>query len=320
MKTLNLVIILSVLFQTAISQTLPPPPPPPPPPPSSGQVSKADSLFNEGDIKGAVTEYNKMYMLKPGDSRIVYNYACALSRDGQIDSAFRYLNIAVNIEPEVRLLTDPDLLVLRESKKWDEFENNLVKLITAKSGDPIKDIGYAKALWKLLCMDQYCFYETLLAVRKLGPDSPVVSAMRRLQNMQNQKNVADLAVLLQEKGWPKKSQVGPEAAGAAFFVLQHSNATAQEKYLPMFEKSCRDNEGNWNQYALLFDRMRMNKNLPQRFGTHYNLDNRATGETLLYPLEDETRVDEWRKEIGLEPLKDYLKRTNIKYVPSTPKK
>ena len=141
-----------------------------------------------------------------------------------------------------------------------------------------------------------------------------------MQNMQNQKNVAELEVLLKEKGWPKKSQVGQEAAGAAFFVLQHSDATAQEKYLPVFEKSCRANEGNWNQYALLFDRMRMNKNLPQRYGTHYNLDNRATGETLLYPLEDDTKVDEWRKEIGLEPLNDYLKRTNIKYVPSAPKK
>jgi hypothetical protein len=320
MKTLNLVLILTVLFQTAFSQTIPPPPPPPPPPPSSGQINKADSLFNEGDIKGVVAEYNKMYRLKPGNSRIVYNYACALSRDGQIDSAFRYLNIAVNIVPVVMPLTDPDLLSLRETKQWDAFENNLIKLINIKSGNAIKDTGYAKALWKLQCMDQYCFYETMLAVRKLGPDSPVVIAMRRLQNMQNQKNVADLEVLLQEKGWPKKSQVGQEAAGAAFFVLQHSNAKAQEKYLPMFEKSCRENEGNWNQYALLFDRMRMNKNLPQRYGTHYNLDNRATGETLLYPLEDDTKVDEWRKEIGLEPLKDYLKRTNIKYVPSTPKK
>ena len=40
---------------------------------------------------------------------IVYNYACALSRDGQIDSAIKYLNMAVNIEPDARPLTDPDL-------------------------------------------------------------------------------------------------------------------------------------------------------------------------------------------------------------------
>jgi tetratricopeptide (TPR) repeat protein len=311
MKTIKLIAILAVFSQTVFSQTLPSPPPPPPPPPSAGQMSKADSLFNEGSIKETVAEYKKMHLLNPGDRTVVYNYACALSRYGQIDSALKYLNIYVNMDPGLRPLTDPDLLAIRESGKWDDFENNLI-LINNKSGNTIKDIGYAKALWRLQCMDQYCFYETLLAVRKLGPDSPVVTAMRRLQNMQNQKNVEDLGVLLEEKGWPKRSQVGPEAAGAAFFVLQHSNASAQEKYLPMFEKCCRENEADWQQYALMFDRMRMNRNLPQRYGTHYNLDNRATNERILYPLEDEKKVEEWRREIGLEPLKDYLARIGIK--------
>ncbi len=313
MKTLNLIAALAILSQTALSQTVLPPPPPPPP--SSGQLSKADSLFNEGNIKESVAEYKKMYMLNPGDRKIIYDYACALSREGQIDSAFKYLNITVNIEPDTRALTDPDLLTLREDIRWAGFENKLIELLGRKSGSPIKDVDYAKALWRLRCLDQYCFYETILAVRKLGPDSPVVSAMRRLQAMQNQKNLEELEVLLREKGWPKRSQVGPEAAGAPFFVLQHSNASAQEKYLPMFEKCCKENEADWQQYALMFDRMRMNQNLPQKYGTHYNLDNRATNERILYPLEDETKVDEWRKEIGLEPLQDYLIRSNISREP-----
>jgi hypothetical protein len=315
MKPLKLIAILAVLSQTALSQTVLPPPPPPPPPPSSGQVSKADSLFNEGNIKEAVSEYKKMYRLKPGDKKLVYNYACALSREGQIDSAFKYLNISVSIEPDTRALTDPDLLVLREDKRWAGFENSLIALLNTKSGNPIKDVEYAKDLWWLLCMDQYCFYETTIAVKKLGPDSPVVSALRRLQKMQNQKNLEELEVLLQEKGWPKRSEVGPEAAGAAFFVIQHSNAEAQQKYISMFEKRCRENEANCNQYALMFDRMRMNQKLPQRFGTHQYLDPSEGRTDELYPLEDESRVDEWRKELGMEPLRDYLIRSNINYKP-----
>ncbi|HBE42600.1 MAG TPA: hypothetical protein DDW27_15630 [Bacteroidales bacterium] len=62
----------------------------------------------------------------------------------------------------------------------------------------------------------------------------------------------------------------------------------------------------------MFDRMRMNQNLPQRYGTHPILDNKATGELKLYPLEDESRVDEWRKEKGLEPLNEYMARAGIK--------
>jgi len=169
-------------------------------------------------------------------------------------------------------------------------------------------------------MDQYCFYETGIAVRKLGPGSPVVTSLRRLQTMINDNNLKELESLLSQKGWPRRSEVGPEAAGAAFFVLQHSNALAQQKYISMFEKCCRENEGSWQQYALMFDRMRMNQNKPQRFGTHTYLDPRAGSPNELYPLEDDSKVDEWRKEIGLEPLKDYLTRTNIKYQPASVKK
>lgn len=315
MKTIRLFAILAILSQTALSQTSPPPPPPPPPPPVSGQWSKADSLFNEGNIRESVAEYQKMYRMLPGDLRVVYGYACALSRDGQTDSAFKFLAIAMNIEPDTRALTDPDLLALRDDPYWTSFENNLIALLTRKSGNQIKDVDYARALWRLQCMDQYCFYETILAVKKLGPDSPIVTALRRLQQMQNQKNLEELGALLKEKGWPKRSQVGADAAEAAFYVLQHSNATAQEKFLPMFRECCRENEASWQQYALMFDRMRMNMNLPQRYGTHYKLDNRTTNERILYPLEDETKVDEWRKEIGLEPLKDYLIRSNINKEP-----
>lgn len=289
---------------------------PPPPPPASGTMSRADSLVNDGDIKGAIEEYKKMYSLNPGDARIAYNYACVLGRGNQIDSAYKILDLAVKSNPSTTPLTDPDLLPLRDEKRWADFENNLISMLNKMNVNAIKDIEYARSLWRLLCMDQYCFYETGIAVRKLGPGSPVVTALRKLQTMINQNNLKELEDLLSKKSWPKRSEVGSEAAGAAFFVLQHSNAVAQEKYISIFEKSCRDNEASWQQYALMFDRMRMNQKKPQRYGTHAYLDPSAGRTDEFYPLEDEIKVDEWRKEIGLEPLKDYLGRTGIKYVPA----
>jgi hypothetical protein len=310
MKKLGLFVILAFMSQALPAQTATPTPPPPPS--SSVKVSVADSLFNEGNIKKAVEEYRKMYHTSSAGTNTAYDYACALSRDGQIDSAFRYLYISAGTDPGVRALSDPDLLALRADKRWVDFENKVMTTAGRKPENPIKDFEYAKVLFRLRCMDQDCFYETWLAVRKLGPDSPVVAALRRLQQIQNQQNLEELEALLLEKGWPKRSQVSSDAAGAAFLILQHSNATAQEKYLPLLEKCCRENEGDWQLYALMFDRMLMNKNLPQRYGTHYNLDNRSTNARILYRLEDETKVDEWRKEIGLEPLTDYLISSDIK--------
>lgn len=311
----SFVLFLMVLCTLAESQSLTLPPPPPP----SGKISTADSLKNAGDIKGAVEAYKKAYSLHRGDYNVAYDYACALSLDRQIDSSFKLLYIALSIEPSISVLTDPDLLPLHEDSRWKDFENNVISAVKIRTGVEFRDEEYAKTLCRLLCMDQYCFYETAIAVSKLGPGSPVVYALRRLQGMINEKNVRDLENLLSRKGWPKRSEVGQEASRAAFFVLQHSNAVAQEKYITMFEKACKENEASWQQYALMFDRMRMNQNLPQKYGTHNYLDPRAGNTNELYPLEDETKVDEWRKEIGLEPLKDYLTRTGIKYNPASAK-
>jgi hypothetical protein len=293
-------------------------PPPPPPSPGSARISKADSLVNEGDIKGAIAEYKKMYRLNSGHYRTAYNYACVLSRGNQTDSAFRYLNIAVKLNLSTAPLIEPDFIPLREDKRWAEFENNLVAMLNKRDGNTIKDTDYAKKLWRLQCMDRYCFYEVGIAVRKLGPGSPVVTALRKLQAMINDNNLKELESLLAQKGWPKRSEVGPEAAGAAFFVVQHSNAEAQAQYISLFEQRCREGEANCQQYALMFDRMRMNQNKPQRYGTHSYLDPSKGRTDELYPLEDPSKVDEWRKEIGLEPLKDYLSRTGIKFVTHNP--
>lgn len=121
MKTLRLLAAFTILSQTTLSQTVLPQPPPQPP--SWGQVSKADSLFSEGYIKESVAEYKKIYRSNPGDKTAIYDYACALSRAGQVDSAFKYLIITVNIEPDTRALTDPNLLALRDDVQWTVFEN-----------------------------------------------------------------------------------------------------------------------------------------------------------------------------------------------------
>jgi hypothetical protein len=326
MKTGKIFFTLGFSLATLIGESqVPPPPPPPPPPPhlpsaATDNSARADSLVFEGEIRHALEEYAKLVKLNPQNRRLIYNYSCLLSVDHQADSAFRYLYIAISKEPSERVFTDPDLINLREDSRWRDLEDYNIRMINLRTGKTVKDTSYARKLWKMLCLDQYSFYETSLAARKLGPDSPVVSALRRLQDMKNANNLRELEVLLTVKGWPERSKVGSEAASAAFYILQHSNATAQEKYLPLFEKACRANEGDWRQYALMFDRMRMNRNKPQRFGTHAYMDPRAGKTNHLYPLEDELRVDEWRKEIGLEPLDEYLRKSGIEYKPSTPGK
>jgi len=274
--------------------------------------------MNEGNVPEAISEYKKLYRLNPNDKRIAYNYACALSVDNsvirQFDSCFKYLKIAVELDTSLTALTDPNLIPAREDKKWGVFENRLISMLNTKFNSPYKDIEYAKALWKLGAYDQAYFNEIGIAFRKLGMRSSVASALWKLKFMIQEKSQKELEQLVAEKGWPKIGEVGSEAAMAAYLVAMHTNDGSQKKYLPMIWKSCEEKELPWQRYANIYDRCLYNETKPQKYGTHTRFNEQTRSEEL-YPLEDETKVDEWRKELGLEPLAEYLAGFNIKYRP-----
>jgi hypothetical protein len=299
-----IVICLFIFCKSAISQPVDP-----------NKGNKADSLMNEGNVLGAISEYKRLYSLNPKDQRVVYNYACALSVDNSVfrlfDSCFKYLNLAVELDTSVAALIDPDLIPAREDKNWSFFENKLISMLNLKYNNPYADIEYAKALWRLGAYDQAYFNEIGISGRKIGMRSSVASALWKLKFIIQEKNQQELEQLIVKKGWPEIKDVGSEAAMAAYLVAMHTNDGSQKKYIPMIRQKCEENELPWQRYANIYDRCLFNENKPQKYGTHTRY-NELTKTEELYPLEDESKVDEWRKEIGLEPLAEYLARFNIK--------
>ena len=153
--------------------------------------------------------------------------------------------------------------------------------------------------------DQAFFREVGIAARKTGMKSSVVEAIWKLKFLVQQRNQRELEALVARKGWPRAGQVGKEAALGAYLVAMHSNDGAQKKYLPAIKAVCEAGELPWVRYANIYDRSLFNENLPQRYGTHTRYNEQTRSEEL-YPLEDASRVDEWRKEVGLPPLREAL--------------
>jgi len=87
---LYLIAVILSTVQSAVSQI-------PPPAPGGIKINVADSLRNEGDIAGAIAEYGKLKATNPKDKNMIYNYACALSINKQIDSCFKYLYLAIRM-------------------------------------------------------------------------------------------------------------------------------------------------------------------------------------------------------------------------------
>ena len=164
-------------------------------------------------------------------------------------------------------------------------------MLNAKYDNPYKDIEYAKALWKLGACDQAYFNEIGIAFRRLGMRSSVASALWKLKFMIQEKSQKELEQLVSVKGWPKINDVGQPAVMAAYLVAMHTNDGSQKKYLPMIRKSCEDKELPWQRYANIYDRCLFNEGKPQKYGTHTRFNEQTKSEEL-YPLEDQTKVDE----------------------------
>lgn len=289
-------------------------------------LTPGDSLRQEGDMHAAIKAYKKSIaagnIYAPGDHSVersvyftdMYNLACAFSRIGEQDSAVKYLErcIEESNDSTGEALTDPDFVNIRGAAGWPKLENIIVRNYCSKNSITIKDIDYAKKLWHMGAIDQAYYSDITVAEQKTGKTSSVVLALWELKNKLNKENQQQLEKLIQEKGWPKRSIVGKHSARTAFLIIQHADLARQEKYLPTIKELCKAGEADWQEYALMYDRIQISSGKVQRYGSQvrYNME---THKNELYDLENADKVDEWRKELGLQPLAKYLANFHIEW-------
>lgn len=119
-------------------------------------------------------------------------------------------------------------------------------------------------------------------------------------------NTGYLKALATELGWIDVERFGKGASLAAFVIVQHSgDVRLMKAVLPFIEKDVKAKHFDGQLYALLYDRLQLLVGGRQRFGTQV-IPN-AQGEMVVVNLESEDKVDEFRAEIGMTPLRDYLK-------------
>jgi hypothetical protein len=119
-------------------------------------------------------------------------------------------------------------------------------------------------------------------------------------------------------GYPGKSLVGEDASKTAFYVLQHSNDSIQEKYYDMIIEAAQNNELERKLAAMYQDRYLMRKGQNQIYGTQirteYQTDS-ISGErianTFVWPIADTTKIDSIRLTYGMQPLEEYLARFGL---------
>ncbi|MEZ5000888.1 MAG: DUF6624 domain-containing protein [Bacteroidales bacterium] len=169
---------------------------------------------------------------------------------------------------------------------------------------------YAAKLLQLIIKDQALDYQVDLARKyymKTGLFPHWYYPIEVMKRGIAEDNFEEMQALIETYGWPDYSSVGKLAADAPLLVINHHESDeVRKKYLPIIREKCLEGEGSCMEYAKIHDRILVNSGQLQTYGMQFRYTEDRTLEP--FPIEDPEYVDQRRFEIGLEPIKDYLKR------------
>lgn len=119
-------------------------------------------------------------------------------------------------------------------------------------------------------------------------------------------NTARLKAILHDHSWEELAQMRDDVAANAYLIVQHSGDTAfMESALPAFERFARQGLVNGEVFAKMYDRVQMFNERPQRYGTQLTC---RGNRWVFHELEDASRLEEWRSELGLDSFAEAQKR------------
>jgi len=238
-----------------------------------------------------------------------YNLAICYMAKNDTDSVCFFLSRSIDSNPGFNrlILSDSDFKSLHSLPCWKIITDKIDSVFLSTIPNVTKP-KLAIELFHINERDQYA--------RGYGlkyPDRSIIPI--------DSINLVRIEEIIKEQGWPTFTMVGKVAADGAFLVIQHSSTQIQKKYLDQLLDAAKNKEASSESVALLQDRIMSNESHYQIYGTQvFQMKDPATGKLskyTYYPIKDEENVDKRRKEMGLIPLKDYLKMFGIDYVPGT---
>lgn len=273
-------------------------------------TTKADSLYMVGEYEASSETFGKALEMKDFIQPIhLYNGACAAALADDIETAFSRLYTKLEREKDWysdNIANDEDLISLHNDSRWHILIDSLnlrKHRIEANFDKPLR-----RRLQMIMKTDQEVRIVFLAAHNRQPHDS--IAEAEALHEMQrvDKLNQEQICKILDSRGFVGSDKVG-NAVGTFWAVIQHSDVNIQKKYLPLFREAAQRGDIAKESVAMMEDRINMFEGKPQRYGSQIEEDEH--GNPRLYKLLDESKVDEWRSEMGMEPLKDYLRKMRI---------
>lgn len=179
-------------------------------------------------------------------------------------------------------------------------------------GQSKKELDSLKVELETIFMKDQTFRRIYIeAENKLGKDSDAYAYFWEVVEAQDKIFEKEVINIIDKYGWLGISQVGRLANTTLWIVLQHGSVASKEKYAPLLKASVLKEESQSIHYARLIDRMLINSNKPQLYGTQ--IDYNSSEIPTFFPIEKPEYINQRRKKIGLEGIENFSEKRGIEW-------
>lgn len=286
-------------------------------------VSEADQLYESKEYLKAGQKYFEAFKANgnKGISYDIYNAACSWALANEPDTAFKILlkfagyggfiyydslNAGSDMTYYNALISDPDFTSLHQDPRWNEL------LEIVRSCQEKAEVNINKELVAVLDTIYRTDQEDRMQIQALGEkygwDSEELAAQTKVIDIKIREtdsvNLKKIEGILEKYGWPGPEVIGEQGSVTIWLVIQHSDLTTQEKYLPVMREAVKNGKASASNLAYLEDRVALRQGKRQIYGSQVGTDP-DTKICYISPLEDPDSVDIRRADAGLPPIADY---------------
>jgi hypothetical protein len=165
-------------------------------------------------------------------------------------------------------------------------------------------------LKKISFLDQlYRGYLSDSTRKEFGRNSLQDKIILEKRRVQDEENLQVVEKIIAQKGYPSSKSVGKKYTPVLFLIIQHSNLQTMKKYLPLLRDVALKGDISLKTLVLMEDRVALGEGKKQLYGTQVMTS--QNGKSHVRPIEDPDNLDKRRKEIGLSPMSEYVKKWEI---------
>lgn len=276
-------------------------------------IKVGDSLYENERYIQALPYYKKALQISKKSVRSNFRLATCYYKNKQIRQSFDILTSLMDSHwvafcHEIGLntfdISDEELGLFKADDHWRIIDS--ICTVKAKNYRGSLNFSLMKEMKEIRARDQSIRQKLQEVAERHGWDSKQVQSLNDSIRAIDSINLQRVIAIFDQYGYPGKTLVGETQSTTAFLVIQHSPMETIEKYFPLIEEAAYKGEMPLSYLALMVDRIRVYKGQKQLYGTQYM--HKEDGGVEYYPIEDEANLEKRRKEMGMIPFSEHLKR------------